>query len=180
MSFQIDLERAIRFTIDAFGKKVRAGPRRIPTYTHSLRVGLALIQYDEDPDVIIAGILHDVLEDTGTALGTLTRMFGPIVAILVQSCSHNPQIGDTPEGEREMLEHVIQEAARGHVAPLKIKIVDKDDNLQTNRDLKAEYQTSQYLSGRLLLEAGRKYLPGYRAVDNLEITLNREKQRLGL
>ena len=50
---------------------------------HPLNVALNLLNLGGDRDMIIAGLLHDVVEDTDTTLDQLREMFGEDVAMLV-------------------------------------------------------------------------------------------------
>jgi len=50
---------------------------------HIFFVGAVLIKYGFSDDVIIAGILHDVVEDTKAELKDVEKRFGPKVAHLV-------------------------------------------------------------------------------------------------
>lgn len=179
MSYGDALTTAIDHLINAFGDKVRAGPDKVPSYTHPLRVGLALIQYGCKLEVILAGIHHDSTEDTKMSLTMINRLFNRRTSYLVEQCSHDPKLGDTPEGDRELLERVVALAAQGDTDPLLIKVVDRNDNLMTNENLKEVYQHRQYLGAKFLLEAGRKYLPGHRAVEVFAATVEYERKRLG-
>jgi (p)ppGpp synthase/HD superfamily hydrolase len=174
------ITRAIDHVIAAFGEKMRSGPVPVPAYTHSLRVGLALIQYECDLVVILAGFLHDTLEDTKMSSTNIQRLFNARVRYLVEQCSYDPKLGDTREGSDGIVERVIRLASQGEVAPLIIECADYNDNLQTNKNLKEVYQHGQYERGSKLCDAGTVYIPDHRVVYDLHNTLLWEKRRLGL
>ena len=73
---------------------------------HPIEVG-SLLRADGQPDeVIAAGLLHDVLEKTGTTRAELQRRFGAWVAGLVESVSDDPSIDDYELRKRELRDRV--------------------------------------------------------------------------
>lgn len=56
----------------------------LPYITHPFAVALILTRYTRDQDVIIAGLLHDTLEDTDYRAEDISHNFGPHVTHLVQ------------------------------------------------------------------------------------------------
>lgn len=54
---------------------------------HPIEVGVTLAKNNLSDEVIIAGILHDTVEDTSLTLQDIERDFGPIVALYVKFCS---------------------------------------------------------------------------------------------
>ena len=77
-----------------------------PFITHPIEVG-SLLHWDRQPDeVIAAGLLHDVLEKTGTTRAELQRRFGACVAGLVESVSDDPSIDDYESRKRELRDRV--------------------------------------------------------------------------
>ena len=75
---------------------------------HPIEVGW-LLRADGQPDeVIAAGLLHDVLEKTGTTPAELQRRFGARVAGLVESVSDDPSIDDYELRKRELRDRVAQ------------------------------------------------------------------------
>ncbi len=79
------VQRAYRF-----GAQAHAGQTRLtgePYIYHPLAVARTMADMRMDADSIIAGILHDVIEDTPTAKEQLAREFGQDVAELVDGVS---------------------------------------------------------------------------------------------
>jgi len=56
---------------------------------HPLEVGVILAKYNMSDDVIVAGILHDTVEDTALTLEEIENTFGPRVALYVKFCSES-------------------------------------------------------------------------------------------
>jgi (p)ppGpp synthase/HD superfamily hydrolase len=82
------LETAISFAMRAHHGQTRKG-EDTPYVVHPLAVSLLLAQYGFDEDIVIGGILHDVIEDTDASLDDIAELFGDSVASLVASVSHN-------------------------------------------------------------------------------------------
>src|SRR3989344_2935963 len=96
--------------IAAFAGKVRVSRKKessIPSWTHSVRVMLILQSYGYDPDTFLGGGAHDLQEDTIVTHNYIRDLFGERVAFLMGSCSLDPKLGDTPEGEDELYRRVI-------------------------------------------------------------------------
>lgn len=77
---------AVRFALEAHGNQYRKGSPA-PYVTHPVAVAGILAQYGCSEPVVLAGVLHDVLEDTPVTAGELEGRFGPRVTELVQAVS---------------------------------------------------------------------------------------------
>ena len=75
-------EEALRFALHAHEGQLRKGSD-IPYITHPVSVSAILAQYGYGEDLIIAGLLHDVLEDTAVTPVELEKRFGEDIALLV-------------------------------------------------------------------------------------------------
>jgi len=77
------LEKAFLFIEKAHKKQIRKTGE--PFINHPLRVALILSQMKLGVDAVIAGLLHDVVEDTEFSLQTIKSEFNEEVAFLVQA-----------------------------------------------------------------------------------------------
>jgi (p)ppGpp synthase/HD superfamily hydrolase len=77
---------ALIFAAQAHRDQLRKGTD-IPYIMHPFHVSAMLIRYGFDEDLVIAGALHDVVEDCGVSLETIAERFGPRVAQLVAAVS---------------------------------------------------------------------------------------------
>ncbi len=77
---------AIQLAIQAHNKQIRKLDGDLYV-AHPLEVGFMLAQEGLSEDVIIAGILHDTVEDTSVTLADIASQFGDPVARLVEACS---------------------------------------------------------------------------------------------
>src|SRR5256885_15354675 len=56
------INHALAFAAKHHDRQVRKGTR-LPYVTHPANVAIILTRYDRDEDTVVAGILHDVIED---------------------------------------------------------------------------------------------------------------------
>ena len=85
------INRAISFAVWKHRKQMRKGTN-LPYIVHPLAVMNALINFKCSEDVIIGGVLHDILEDTNTSYLELRLRFGKRVADIVKGCSENKKL----------------------------------------------------------------------------------------
>lgn len=83
---------ALKYALDAHGGQLRKGSA-IPYITHPVAVSALLAQFGYSEDLVIAGLLHDTIEDPKVPYAELERDFGRHVADLVA--------GVTEEKERD-------------------------------------------------------------------------------
>ena len=84
------LEEAIIYATILHQGNVRKFTSR-PCILHPLEVAQILSTMTEDQDVITAGILHDIVEETDGTLEEIEKRFGKRVADLVSSDTENGQ-----------------------------------------------------------------------------------------
>lgn len=82
--FTARTERAIVVALEAHAAQTRKGDRTTPYVVHPVTVALILSRYTDDEDTIIAGLLHDTLEDTDLTEAEIEREFGPKVLGIVR------------------------------------------------------------------------------------------------
>ena len=82
------IQRAVLFAAKKHSTQVRKGTI-IPYLVHPLGVMEMLIRAGASKNAIVAGILHDTLEDTNTTYAELVNNFGKRVADIVRACSEN-------------------------------------------------------------------------------------------
>ena len=90
------IEEAIIYaTVMHQGKVRKLG--NTPYILHPLEVAQILSAMTNDQDVITAGILHDIIEDTDGTLEEIEKRFGERVAFLVSSESENAYPGESKD-----------------------------------------------------------------------------------
>ena len=70
------LERAISLAHRAHQYQVRKGDGALPYIVHPVTVAMILGRFTTDEDTVIAGLLHDTLEDTQVTEEEIEREFG--------------------------------------------------------------------------------------------------------
>jgi (p)ppGpp synthase/HD superfamily hydrolase len=80
------LEHALRWCAACHEGQVRRGSG-VPYVEHVMGVALILDRLGFPEDVVIAGLLHDVVEDTPATRGDVQARFGDAVAEIVAACS---------------------------------------------------------------------------------------------
>lgn len=81
-----DLEAAMRWAATYHQGQIRRGSET-PYVEHVFAVAMILDRLDFPEHVVIAGLLHDVVEDTEATLDDVESRFGPEVAAIVGHCS---------------------------------------------------------------------------------------------
>lgn len=97
---QIAFRQALRFALDYHTGQTRKGTA-VPYIVHPVAVGETLAyHYPDNLELVLAGVLHDVVEDTDATLEQIERRFGPTVTALVDAVTkpeHLPDLPDDPE-----------------------------------------------------------------------------------
>jgi guanosine-3',5'-bis(diphosphate) 3'-pyrophosphohydrolase len=113
-----------------FAKKYHRDQKRKsgePYYSHPLEVAYMVSEYELKTDVIVASVLHDIVEDTEITLEVVFGNFGQRIAEMVHRLTR-----DRPDGSKlsvgEILNNVYRTKDR---EALLIKLLDRLHNLQT-------------------------------------------------
>lgn len=101
----------------------------VPYIVHPLAVAERLIGWGAAEPVVIAGLLHDTVEDTDVTLDEVARTFGDEVAALVAVVSE-PDKALPWEARKE---HTIAALRAGPADALTVACADKLDNLRSMR-----------------------------------------------
>jgi guanosine-3',5'-bis(diphosphate) 3'-pyrophosphohydrolase len=132
------LHKAFEFAANAHGEQLRKGGE--PYIQHPLHTAFTLTQIRADLPTIIAGILHDVPEDTSATLEDIETEFGSDVAHLVEGITKLSKIkyrGITRY--RENLRKMFLAMAED-LRVILIKFADRLHNLRTLSALPEEKQ----------------------------------------
>ena len=139
-----ELEHAIDYATKMHkGQKRRSGE---PYITHPLSVGYTLIEWDMDIDSILAGVLHDTVEDTPATLDEIENLFGRDVAFLVDGVT---KVSQARAGMRDLESYMPQTkdnlsklliAVSQDVRVIIIKLADRLHNLQTLQHMPKDKQ----------------------------------------
>lgn len=84
--------KALDFAISHHGKALRKGGGRVPYVTHVVDVAETLAyHYPERDHLVVAGLLHDAVEDTDATFAQVRKRFGKRVAKLVRAVSKDDE-----------------------------------------------------------------------------------------
>ncbi len=118
-----------------FGEEAHRGQLRKsgePYFIHPTEVSLILADLEMDQDTLIAGLLHDVIEDTQYTFEDISERFGTVVAQLVDGVTKLEKIHYETEEEREA-ENLRKMffAMTEDIRVIIIKLVDRLHNIRT-------------------------------------------------
>ena len=98
-----------------------------PYYSHPLEVAYMISEYKLKTDVIVASILHDIIEDTEVTAGMIVDNFGWRITEMVDRLTR-----DRPDGSKLSVEEVLNNAyQKQDEEVLLIKLFDRLHNLTT-------------------------------------------------
>jgi len=121
LELEKDFDHAVIFMAT---KASEAKSLPVGSILHSIRVGLYLQKEGAPKEVVLAGLLHDVVEDTDDTIEEVVTQFGGDVAKLVEAMTVNEDLGSA-EGTRDSVDRCNQ---LGRDA-LFVKAADIADNL---------------------------------------------------
>ena len=160
----------------AFANARHAGQTRdlddLPFVTHPLEVACLLHEAGYSDEVVAAGVLHDVLEDTDAERAELESRFGNRVADLVEAVSDDPSIEDDTERKAALR---LQVARAGECAA----VVFAADKVSKARELRLRVSRGRFVrkdDGKIehyeaSLEMLGELIPGHELVSQLRMEL---------
>ncbi|MBR4992027.1 MAG: bifunctional (p)ppGpp synthetase/guanosine-3',5'-bis(diphosphate) 3'-pyrophosphohydrolase [Clostridia bacterium] len=106
-----------------------------PYIMHPVAVAVNIAQMDLDAESIMAGLLHDTIEDTAASYAEVAKEFGEAVAVLVDGVTKLTQMEHTSYSTKE--EQQVEDLRKMFVAMAKdirvvmIKLADRLHNMRT-------------------------------------------------
>ena len=140
------IEKAFRIAEKAHEKQTRKSGE--PYIIHPLYVAIILADLELDKETIVAGLLHDVVEDTIMTDEQIKEEFGEDVALLVDGVTklQNLKMSDSGDKSQDKLEIQAENLRKMFLAMAKdirvilIKLADRLHNMRTLKHMSAEKQ----------------------------------------
>ena len=134
------IEKAYKLSMEAHKNQVRKSGE--PYIIHPLWVGIILADLEMDKETIVAGMLHDTVEDTDVTVEDITEQFGEEVALLVDGVTKLGQLSyakDKLEIQAENLRKMFLAMAKD-IRVIIIKLADRLHNMRTLEFMTPEKQ----------------------------------------
>ncbi len=111
-----------------------------PYVVHPIRVADILDKYGLGEDVVVAGFLHDTIEDTDVTAVEVETFFGPRVRQLVESVSEPDKRAPWKQRKQLTIDHLV---AEDDLDVLSLTAADKLDNVRSTSDMLLRFPEPQ-------------------------------------
>lgn len=133
-----------------FASLAHTGQNRLsgdPFITHPTAVAINLAHWNMDTTTIVAGLLHDTIEDGGATREDLVKEFGPEVATLVDGVTKVTSVHFTGSVKEEFVENLRKMllVMAKDLRVIFVKLADRLHNMQTIQFLSPKSQNENSL-----------------------------------
>ena len=107
IALNIKIEEAIRFMTENF--PITDSDSRKAVLFHDIRVGVYLYEHDYNENIVLAGLLHDVIEWSDVTAEIVEEKFGTQILKLILANSKDDSIKDQQEKTDELIKRCANE-----------------------------------------------------------------------
>ena len=176
------ITEAIEFSLLAHKDQLRNDDR--PYIIHPLSVGFILQSAGYSESVIVAGILHDVVEDTEYSEEDIKEKFGEKISRLVAGVTDDKSITDWTERKRAYLDHL-------RISNDDVRAISAADILDNRRAILRSLEhgidiwKTFFATPEMIIKDSEERLSIVKSLDNditreLEVLINKLKETLDL
>ena len=130
-------DEALAFLGDAYRTRLRRAGR---TVEHPVAVAGLLADDAQSPRVVVAGILHDVLEDTDATGGEIEAVFGRDIARLIAALTEDPSLRKYRERKAALRRQIVDAGADAAA----VSLADKAAKLRSVESRPAKRKLHHY------------------------------------
>ena len=146
------LEQAIHFVFVAFGDKKRSKEDIFLSF-HSITVGFMLKDLGCSEEVVLTGLLHDIIEDTLYDYNYIKDNYGEVIANNVFSVSEDLSIVNWRERKEKFINGMYSKSSD----IVLVELADKLHNLVSDYDLYKKYGKEALSSSKATYEDNKWY-----------------------
>lgn len=107
----------------------------IPYIIHVVHVSVILLRHGFSEDVVVAGLLHDVVEDQAVPLDRIEAEFGPVVAEMVAALTERKDDGGIERPWEDRKRKLLEQIRKGSSEAAAVKAAD---TLHSTRSLASD------------------------------------------
>lgn len=170
----VNLEKEMDMALHFVSRSLdESGHNSKPVLFHCFKVSTILYELGYSKDIVISGILHDLLEDTNISYEDICNSFDDKIAGCVLAVTFDSKITDKLEQARKMFLNCIK---FGNVA-LIVKCADLLDNIKyVNLVADVDVKNNLFKKYDMFLEMSKQYIGNEKIYSMLENEIQKQKE----